>query len=101
VKWQEVLDKERIEEYAFLMTIEQIVDIPADRRVTIEIPPQIPTGRTNVIIQFPVPANTRSKETNAKNSPTPITDSLVGILSGPGDIDLDEIRMERLAKHLK
>jgi len=26
---------------------------------------------------------------------------LSGILSGMGDVDLDEIRMERLAKHLK
>jgi hypothetical protein len=83
------------------MTIEQTVDIPADRKITIEIPPQIPTGRTNGIIQFPVPVDTQPEETAAKNSPTPITDSLVGILSGIGAIDLDEIRMERLAKHLK
>jgi len=30
----------------------------------------------------------------------PHTLALSGILSGMGDIDLDEIRMERLAKHL-
>jgi hypothetical protein len=83
------------------MTIEQTVDIPADRRITIEVPPKIPTGRINIIIHFPVPANTQSEETTAKDSPTPISDSLVGILSGIGDIDIDEIRMERLAKHLK
>ena len=83
------------------MTIEQTVDIPADRRITIEVPPQIPTGRTNVIIQFPVPADTQPEGNAAKNSPTPISDSLVGILSGMGDLDIDEIRMERLAKHLK
>ena len=83
------------------MTIEQTVDITADRRIIIEVPPKIPTGRTNVIIHFPVPADTQSEETTAKDSPTPISDSLVGILSGIGDIDIDEIRMERLAKHLK
>jgi len=83
------------------MTIEQTVDITADRRITIEVPPKIPTGRTNVIIHFPVPVDTRSEETATKDSPTPISDSLAGILSGIGDIDLDEIRMERLAKHLK
>jgi hypothetical protein len=33
-----------------------------------------------------------------KNSP--ITQSLSGILSSLGDVDLDEIRMERLKKHL-
>jgi hypothetical protein len=83
------------------MTIEQTVDITADRRITIEVPPRIPTGRTNVIIQFPFPADMQPEENITKNSPTPISDSLVGILSGIGDINIDEIRMERLAKHLK
>jgi hypothetical protein len=32
---------------------------------------------------------------------TPITDSLLGIASGIGDISLDELRMERLSKYLK
>jgi len=80
------------------MTIEQTVDITADRRIIIEVPPKIPTGRTNVIIHFPVPADTQSEENAAKDSPTPISDSLVGILSGIGDIDLDEMRMERLSR---
>ena len=31
----------------------------------------------------------------------PHTEALSGILSGLGDVDLDEVRMERLAKHLK
>ena len=35
-----------------------------------------------------------------KNAHTPHSDALAGILSGMGNIDLDEIRMERLAKHL-
>jgi len=83
------------------MTIEQTVNITADRRITIEVPPKIPIGRTNVIIQFPVTADTQPEKTAAKDSPTPITDSLVGILSGIGDIDIDEIRMERLARHLR
>ena len=82
------------------MTIVQTVDITADRLITIEVPPKIPTGRTNVIIQFPAPADAQSEGSTSKNSPTPISDSLVGILSGIGDIDIDEIRMERLAKHL-
>jgi len=85
------------------MTIEQTVDITSDRRITIEVPSKIPIGRTNVIIQFPVPADTHMEETVTKNSLTPISDSLVGILSGIGDIDIDidEISIERLAKHLK
>ena len=31
---------------------------------------------------------------------SPLTHSLSGILSGMGDVDLDKVRMERLAKHL-
>ena len=85
-----------------MMTIERTVDITADRRITIEVPPKIPTGRINVIIHFPAPADKQPEETTAKDSsPTPISDSLVGILSGMGDVDIDEIRMERLARHLK
>ena len=87
--------------YIYVMTIEQTVDITADRRITIEVPPKIPTGLTNVIIHFLVSSDTRSEETAAKDSPTPISDSLVGLLSGMGDVDLDEMRMERLSKHLK
>jgi hypothetical protein len=36
------------------MTIEQTVEIPADGRLTFEIPPQKPASRAHVIIQFPV-----------------------------------------------
>jgi len=39
--------------YAFPMTIEQIVEIPADRRITFEVPQGVTTGRARVIIQFP------------------------------------------------
>jgi hypothetical protein len=83
------------------MTIEQTIDVPADRRITIEVPDKIPTGRTNIIIQFPFSAERQPIETVTKDSSTPIADSLAGILSGIGEIDIDEIRMERLAKHLK
>jgi hypothetical protein len=36
------------------MTIEQTIEIPASRRITLEVPPEIPAGRT--IIAF-TPAN--------------------------------------------
>ena len=36
------------------MTITQTVEIPADRRITLIVPPEVPTGRTSVTIQFPV-----------------------------------------------
>jgi hypothetical protein len=36
------------------MTIEQTVEIPVSHRLTIEIPEEIPAGRTQMIIQFPI-----------------------------------------------
>jgi len=36
------------------MTIEQTVEIPASHRLTIDIPEEVPAGRAQVIIQFPV-----------------------------------------------
>jgi len=36
------------------MTITQTIDIPADRRIIFDVPPQTPTGRARVIIQFPI-----------------------------------------------
>jgi hypothetical protein len=90
----------------------------ADRRVRFdfEVPREVPTGRTNVIIQIPVKneakpelsaEHTASKKINMtreeldeflKNAHTPISDSLLGILKK--DMTLDEIRTARLAKHL-
>ena len=34
------------------MTIEQIVEIPASRRITLEVPQTVPEGTTRVIIQY-------------------------------------------------
>jgi len=36
------------------MTITQTVEIPASHRLTIDVPSEIPAGRTQVVIQFPV-----------------------------------------------
>jgi len=36
------------------MTIEQMVEIPASHRLTLEIPEEVPAGRAHVLIQFPV-----------------------------------------------
>ena len=109
------------------MTITQTVEIPTDRRVFFEFlaPREIPAGKTRVEIKLtPVvekqtdqrSADRRSEpdmsadegETSPVDAlfalfdqPTPHTDALLGILSGLGDITLEQIRDERLAKHLK
>jgi hypothetical protein len=35
------------------MTIEQIIEVPASHRLTLEIPQEVPVGRARVFIQFP------------------------------------------------
>jgi hypothetical protein len=88
------------------MTIEQTVDIPANHRLIIEVPPEIPAGRA--ILAFtpageekhtPLDCGTAGKKVTRR--PTPISDWLLGIASGAGDISLDELRAERLSKYLK
>ena len=105
------------------MAITQTIDIPADRRVFIDVPREIPTGKARVVI-FPIGEDVQPLETEQpketvlqkdsktlgmtrkeldellNNAHTPHSDALAGILSGMGYIDLDKIRMERLAKHL-
>jgi hypothetical protein len=35
-----------------MMTLEQTIDIPADRKLYLELPETVPSGRTKVIINF-------------------------------------------------
>jgi len=50
------------------MTITQIVEIPPDRRITFNLPREIPTGTTAhfELIWFPVKKETKSVETTIK-----------------------------------
>ena len=90
------------------MTITQTVEIPADRRLIIDVPREVPAGKT--ILTF-TPATTVPKATNKKigmtrkeldemlkNAHTPHSDALSGILSGIEDFTAQQIREERLAK---
>ena len=84
------------------MTIEQTIEIPENRQVFFEFfaPKEIPVGPAKVeVILLPIVEKTSSVDD--KKPPTPITDSLVGILASAGDISLEQIREERLAKYLK
>jgi hypothetical protein len=55
------------------MIITQTIDVPANHRITLDIPPQVPTGRT--IIAF-----TPAKEQNSAQNRKPIS-QFFGILS--------------------
>jgi len=95
------------------MTIEQTVTIPADHRVFFEFlaPREIPAGKARIELKV-TPVVEKHDEPVSKNADeqaeayalaaTPNTDALLKILSQiGGNIDPDEIRIERLAKHFK
>ena len=101
------------------MTIPQTVDITDSRRLRLdfEVPREIPAGKAQVelkVIPFvkkeekaaankPPKLRLTKEELNEmlKNAKTPISDSLTGILAHLGDITIEQIREERLAKYLK
>ena len=97
------------------MTITQTVEIPADRRLVIDMPLEVPAGKAQVevkVIPFVkkegtpvdgVPPKLRltKKELDEMLQNSPHTQALIGILSGSGDITTEQIREERLAKYLQ
>ena len=44
------------------MTITQTIDIPADRRITLEVPPQIPIGQVVLTFTPKTPVHTDQKK---------------------------------------
>jgi hypothetical protein len=87
------------------MTIEQTVEIPDDRRIFFEFlaPKEIPAGLALVELKL-TPVTEKPEKAAAKkegNAQTPRADRLLGIAANLGDISLEEIREERLAKYLK
>ena len=89
------------------MTITQTVEIPADHRLTIEVPSEVPAGKA--ILAFTPVAKAPQVEAGKKIRLTKsmidtlLQDetllSLTGILHT--DMSAEEIREERLAKYLK
>ena len=45
------------------MTIEQTIEVPANRRITIDLPEDVPSGRAHLIIQFPIKAEVQISDT--------------------------------------
>ena len=96
------------------MSVTQTVEIPANRRLHLdfEVPMEIPVGKAQVelkVIPFVNKPDNCGKLRLSKqeldeilrNAQTPISDSLTGILADLGDITIEQIREERLAKYLK
>ena len=87
------------------MTLTQTVDIPADRRVKIKVPNEIPEGKAQV--EFRVFPFEKKEEQPAIDEDTPplkcligvdtsLVDSLVGIISNQENKTYDELRFEAM-----
>jgi len=88
-----------------IVTIEQIIDIPVDHRITFEFlaPIEIPAGPARIELKVTpvIEKHDRSVlETGSTSQDTPRADRLLGIAAHLGNISLEEIREERLAKYL-
>ena len=84
------------------MTMTQTIDIPVDRRITIEVPREVPIGRAQFEFKvIPFVKKEEKPEPQVITGATPHTDRLLSLLSGIGEVNIDEIRDERLAKHIK
>jgi hypothetical protein len=87
------------------MVIEQTVDIPANHRLVIDLPCEVPAGKAYIEVKV-IPVVDRQDEgapRNADEEAMSHVDALLSILSQVGgNIDIDELRTERItAKHLK
>ena len=101
-----------------MMTITQTVEIPASHRLIIDLPDEVPAGATARFELKVIAYNEKDKNLSTMNSSkfclsrkeldeilqnnqTPVSDSLTGILAHLGDISIEQIRTERLAKHIQ
>jgi len=90
------------------MTITQTVEVPASRRIFLDLPPELPVGRAKVELSI-TPETSSKIENNGKIRLTKamkdeiLSDEVVRSLTGilHTEMSLEEIREERLAKYLK
>jgi len=90
------------------MTIEQTIEVPASRRIFLDLPPDLPVGKAKVELIFtPLSDNPQPKSSEKIKLTRQMMDemlqsealrSLTGILHT--DMTVEEIREERLAKYL-
>ncbi|MDR1176364.1 MAG: hypothetical protein LBK83_12960 [Treponema sp.] len=71
------------------MTIEQTVDIPADHRLYIDVPPYIPEGRVTITFSI-APANSKEASQSVKT-----WQSFRGIFKGSGGTEHGGRRLQK------
>jgi len=79
------------------MTVTQTVDIPADHRLIIDVPREVPAGRA-VLSFTPAISAAPSARAAARQSKMDIVESLFGIIPNDGT-SLTELREERLSRY--
>ena len=90
------------------MTIEQTIEIPASHRITIEVPSELPIGKTKVELSFTPLSNVQQAQNGGRIHLTKlVVDELLGgeplrSLTGllHNDINADDIRAERVQERL-
>jgi hypothetical protein len=96
------------------MSITQTIEVPADHRLTIDLPRDLPVGTTARFEYRVIPFVKKKEKTEMKKQSklsitrkeldemienSPLVKSLTGILHT--NMTIEQIRDERLAKHLK
>jgi hypothetical protein len=76
------------------MTITQTVDIPADRRIFLDLPQDLPLGRASVELKVVPFVKPKPRLKCLEGADTSLVDSLVGVISNPENKTYDELRME-------
>ncbi|MCL2318857.1 MAG: hypothetical protein FWC45_02140 [Treponema sp.] len=90
------------------MTIEQTIEVPASRRIFLDLPPELPIGKAKIELTLTTLNTLQTKsigkirlteEMRQRLLQDEILRSLTGILHT--EMSLEEIREDRLAKYLK
>jgi len=91
------------------MTIEQTIEIPASHRIFLDLPPELPVGRTKVELTFTPLGNTQQPNTESKGKIRLTRQTIDEMLQNEdlryltgllrNETTAEEIRAERLKKH--
>ena len=85
------------------MTLTKTIDVPADRRITLEVPREVPEGKAHFECKIiPFVKKEENPIINKAEPPlkcligvdTSLVDSMVGIISNPENKTYDELRFE-------
>jgi hypothetical protein len=74
-----------------MFTIKKTVDIPADRRLIVDIPPEVPAGKVSVVLSFP----------QAEDTPPPKDSDPLSRLLSHTFPTIEEIKAEAAKKAAK